>query len=68
MVYSYSKLIYVCTCDKCNKQIEVESDNDKIYNSAQAVRSVGWSFGRDGKVKCIRCRRLYIRNRFIKYE
>lgn len=60
MVYSYRKLIYVCKCDRCDKEREVEADSDLIYNSAQAVRSIGWSFSRDGEIKCDFCRRRYV--------
>lgn len=58
MVTSYTKLFYVCICDNCKKVHTVEKDlNNKIYNRAQAVRSIGWSFGEDGKtVMCDRCR------------
>ena len=36
------------------------ADVDKsrtVYNEAQAARSLGWSFGRDGKVLCGKCRK-----------
>ena len=67
MVYSYTRLIYVCICDNCKKQREVEADSDKKYNSAQAVRSLGWSYGKDGKIKCDFCRRRYVFHKgFIK--
>lgn len=65
MVYSYSKLFYVCTCDKCGYTREVESNSERIYNSAQAVRSIGWSFGRDGTIKCDYCRKRYRGRGFI---
>ena len=58
MVTSYSKLYYLCQCDNCKAIVTVEKDlNLKIYNRAQAVRSLGWSFSEDGKtVVCDRCR------------
>ena len=46
---------YCCVCDKCNVAIEVNK-TVKIYNGAQAVRSLGWSFGKDGRVLCKKCR------------
>lgn len=45
-----------CVCDKCGAVRDVEKDYDKIYNGAQAVRSLGWSFGKDKSVKCSKCR------------
>ena len=61
MVSSYSKLFYVCQCDKCNRKVVLEKDLDlKIYNRAQAVRFLGWSFSKDCKIKCDFCRRRYV--------
>lgn len=48
--------VYVCTCDKCGKSQDVQP-SDEIYNAAQAVRSLGWKFGKDRSVKCAECRR-----------
>ena len=50
--------VYFCRCDKCLKSASVERDDDAgIYNGAQAVRSLGWSFSKDGKtVLCDTCR------------
>ena len=57
MVHYYTIPIYLCICDNCGKSKRIEKDyGDKIYNGAQAVRSLGWSFGHDGKVKCSNCR------------
>lgn len=57
MVASYSVLHYVCTCDSCGKTQEVVK-SEKNYNQAQAVRSLHWSFSRNGKkVECDKCRR-----------
>lgn len=66
MVSSYSKLFYVCICDNCKKMHTVEKDfNNKIYNRAQAVRSIGWSFGEDGKtVMCVACRKFNIKDKY----
>ena len=47
---------YGCLCDNCKKYISVSKTNE-IYNGAQAVRSLGWSFGKDGKVLCDECRK-----------
>lgn len=65
MVSSYSKLIYVCVCDNCKCKESVEAVSSKnIYNKAQAVRSIGWSFGRDGKTTyCNYCRYDNYRNK-----
>lgn len=54
-VSSYSVHVYVCTCDKCGKREEVK-ETERIYNGAQAVRSLGWKFGKDKSVKCSECR------------
>lgn len=47
---------YYCTCDICGTMAKVEK-NIKLYNGAQAVRSLHWSFGKDGSVKCNVCRK-----------
>ena len=47
---------YLCICNKCKKYKKVEP-NKKIYNGAQAVRSLGWSFGKDQSVFCDICRK-----------
>ena len=46
---------YCCVCDNCQKNERVDR-SALIYNGAQAVRSLGWSFGKDGKVLCKTCR------------
>lgn len=58
MVSYYTIPVYLCICDICGKVKRIEKDySSNIYNGAQAVRSLGWSFGRDGKtVKCTNCR------------
>lgn len=57
-IRTYSVHVYICVCDDCGKRIEVEEDIlNGIYNGAQAVRSLGWSFGKDKSVKCDKCRR-----------
>lgn len=65
MVSSYSKLIYVCMCDDCHQVVTVEKNiSIGIYNRASAVRSIGWSFGGDGKtVRCDNCRFDNYRNK-----
>ncbi len=56
-IMTYSVHVYVCTCDDCDKSIEVkENKRIGIYNAAQAVRSLGWSFGKDKSVRCDKCR------------
>lgn len=57
MISGYSKHFYVCKCDCCNETVVVEETN-KIYNGAQAVRSLGWSFGKDKRVFCSSCRQV----------
>ncbi len=54
-VSSYSVHVFVCKCDDCERLEEVE-ESPEIYNGAQAVRSLGWSFGKDKSVKCDKCR------------
>ena len=58
MVVYYTIPVYNCHCDVCGKFEQVyDYNSNKIYNGAQAVRSLGWSFGKDGKtVKCDKCR------------
>ncbi len=56
-VYSSSKLYYSCICDKCGK-FEVVEESKTIYNRAQAVRSLGWSYGKDKSVLCANCRKM----------
>ena len=55
---------YFCVCDNCKTTAKVERTS-KIYNAAQAVRSLGWSFGRDRQVYCVKCRQ---RNYFDNYK
>lgn len=56
MVKGFSKYYYDVRCDVCGKSCLVEKDIELgIYNSAQAVRSLGWHFGRDKKVTCLDC-------------
>ena len=47
---------FCCVCDECGTVRDVEKNFDKIYNGAQAVRSLGWSFGKDKRVLCDKCR------------
>ena len=56
-VTSYSVHVFVCKCDICGKLVEVKENYHGIYNGAQAVRSLGWSFGKDKSVKCLECRK-----------
>jgi hypothetical protein len=58
-VLTYNVHVYRCTCDVCGARQDVLQDDDKgIYNGAQAVRSIGWSFGKNSIVRCKDCRRL----------
>lgn len=54
---SYSVHVFVCTCDVCGCREEVKENINGVYNGAQAVRSLGWSFGKDKVVKCDKCRK-----------
>lgn len=60
MVVSYTIRTYVCKCDDCGNVEEVRADRKlKILNGASACRSIGWSFGKDGKTTiCDKCRRF----------
>lgn len=67
-VTCYSVPTFLCVCDKCGAVQSVEKNYDTIYNGAQAVRSLGWSFGKDKSVKCNACRRWYGKNDKYKYR
>lgn len=57
-VHTTSVHYFHCTCDKCGKEMTVAEDRRiGIYNAAQAVRSLGWSYGKDKSVFCFDCRR-----------
>ncbi len=56
-VTSWSVHVFSCRCDICGQTAEVKENYPRIYNGAQAVRSLGWSFGKDKAVKCDRCRK-----------
>ncbi len=47
---------YYCICDNCKKTATV-NQTPINYNGAQAVRSLGWSFGKNQKVFCNECRK-----------
>lgn len=48
---------YFITCDVCGRKEDTSSYYDlHIHNSRDAVRSIGWSFGRGGVIKCDKCR------------
>ena len=56
---------YVCTCSKCGKREFVSREPNKgIYNLAQAVRSLRWSFGQNKAIKCDICRRMEYNDRY----
>ena len=63
-VGSYSITYYRCICDFCKVERDVRRDYKKIYNGAQAVRSIGWSFGKDGTVLCDNCRLTHTTDRY----
>lgn len=56
-VGSFNVTYYVCKCDKCGKVSEAIEKTAKIYNAAQAARSIAWSYGKDGKTLCLDCRK-----------
>ena len=62
MVLGYSKHYYLCKCDLCG-QVETVEESKNIYNGAQAVRSLGWSFGKDKRVFCKSCRQSRLADR-----
>ena len=63
-VVGYQVTFYRCHCDVCGKTYDVEKDYEKIYNGAQAVRSLGWSFGKDSRVLCCDCRKTHMTDRY----
>ena len=54
-VGSFTVRYYICKCDACGK-VETVEGSEAIYKAAQAVRSLGWSYGKDRSVKCHECR------------
>ena len=55
-IKTYSVHVFVCTCDICGRVEQVRENYSTAYNAAQAVRSIGWSYGKDKSVKCDVCR------------
>ena len=54
-----NETIYTIICDYCGRREEITESRyygKSIFNSRQAVRSLGWSCGRKGNVKCNFCR------------
>ena len=48
---------YIITCDVCGRKEDASSYYDcHIHNSRDAVRSLDWSYGRGGFIKCDKCR------------
>lgn len=64
-IKSYKVRYYVCKCDECGKVSEAIEKTSKIYNAAQAARSIGWSFGKNGSIFCSECRRKNWNDRHI---
>lgn len=64
-VYSIKHTDYICRCDRCHKKVIVPETKD-IYNGAQAVRSLGWSYGKDKSVYCDKCRKENRNDRHVK--
>lgn len=65
-VYSIKRINYICRCDRCRK-MAIVPENEEIRNGAQAVRSLGWSFGKDKSVYCDNCRKQNRKDRHIKH-
>lgn len=63
-VYSIKQIHYICKCDSCSK-MEIVPETTEIYNRAQAVRSLGWSYGKNKSVLCDICRKKNFRDRHI---
>lgn len=54
-VGSYTVRYYVVQCDECGLSAEIRQ-RENTYSGAQAVRFLGWSYGKDGRIKCPKCR------------
>lgn len=56
---------YMCVCDICKNVSLVDSYlHPNVYNQAQAVRSLGWSYSIDKKVICKHCRQQDVSDRY----
>ena len=66
-VYSLKRTDYVCKCDECGKMAIVPESTEN-YNAAQAVRSLGWSYGKDKSVYCKKCRLKRWNDRHIEHN
>lgn len=56
---------YMCVCDICKNVSLVDAYlQSNIYNQAQAVRSLGWSYTRDKKVICKHCRKHNVADKY----
>lgn len=64
-VYTSSFLVYHCVCDVCGRDLFVKS-SEIVYNRAQAVRSLGWSYGKDRIVRCDTCRIKNLEDNYAK--
>ena len=47
---------YLVVCDICGRKQKISSIDTRIYKGRDACRTLGWSFGRNGLVKCSLCR------------
>ena len=65
-VYRITQVHYVCRCDRCHK-MAIVPQTAQIYNGAQAVRSLGWSYGKDKSVYCDKCRKQNWKDRHIQH-
>ncbi len=54
-VRTWHKPYWHCICDNCGKNELIAKTKD-LYNGAQAIRSLGWSFTKDRKTYCKKCR------------
>ena len=65
-VYSIKRTDYICRCDNCHK-MRIVPETMEIYNGPQAVRSLGWSYGKDKTVLCDNCRKENWKDRHTKH-
>lgn len=48
---------YTITCDVCGVKVILDTrEHPRVYNRRSAVRSIGWSIGRNEFIKCDKCR------------
>ena len=50
------------------QEVRREKESKTAYNAAQAVRSIGWSYGKDKSVYCDKCRLKRWNDRHIEHN